>query len=190
MKTPIPSLKEFVEKIEDLINVEQESITGRLSKLSTIANLLEERSNLTLNENRLNISPLTDQEKEENIHIMKVNSIQPAAEKENVELNAFDTTKFTSSVIVINSQDVLEKLIIKFLNSMTLESFQGYVAVTNLATELNKVCGQSANSIVKKLKLGSNFTKFLESCPTFKLHKTGKQYNVAIGDKSTTRSNG
>ncbi len=47
MQTEIPSFEVFVQKLEEIINAERESITERLSKLTSVANLFQERCNLT-----------------------------------------------------------------------------------------------------------------------------------------------
>ena len=182
METEIPSSEEFIQKIEELIKAERESITSRLSKLTTLATLFQERSKLIVNENRSNVLSMKTQE-DEITPVIEEESTQSITKKEDGSSNASATTMFTPSGIIIDSQDVFEKVIVRIINEMTSEVPQAYVAVVNLATELNKVCGKSANSIVTKLKLGSNFTKFLESCPTFKLQKAGKQCNVAIAQR-------
>ncbi|MEH2293412.1 hypothetical protein [Nostoc sp.] len=55
--------------------------------------------------------------------------------------------------------------------------------MSKLGSELQKITGESPSSIVKKLKLGSSFTKYLESSPTFTLKANGKEYEVGISDK-------
>jgi len=63
IEAEIPSFEEFVQKIEELIKAERESITERLSKLTTVATLFQERCNLTLNANQMmSSSPVIVQE--------------------------------------------------------------------------------------------------------------------------------
>jgi hypothetical protein len=50
--------------------------------------------------------------------------------------------------------------------------------VPKLGSELQKIAGESPNSIIKKLKLGSSFLKYLQSSPTFTLEASGKEYEV------------
>jgi hypothetical protein len=180
MEMEIPSFEEFVQKTEELINAEQESIAERLSKLSTIAHLLQERSNLPLYENRSNVSPGSDREQDKIISIVKAESTQPVTEKEDVTSNASATKISTLAVTSINSKEELEQALIGIIAVLKEKSPHENVSVVNLSKELHKLCGEPARSIVKKLKLGANFTKFLQSCPTFKLNNTGKAYEVAI----------
>lgn len=166
VKTEIPSFEGLVEKIEELIKLEQESITERLSKLTAIATLFQERYNLNLSANRSNTSPVILQEQD-------ISQIEKEDEKSNVAITAHSAT-------FINSQDELENVLINILKALRVENPQAIVSVSSLAKELQNVCGKSANSIVTKLNLGSSFIKFLESCSTFKLKKTDKQLNVTI----------
>jgi hypothetical protein len=149
MQTEIPSFEIFVEKIGALIKAEQKSITDRLSNLTTVATLFQERCNLTLNINRSTESP-----------VIVESEILPS--------------------IKINSREELELAIIEIIKTIKLTSPQAKLSVAKLGTELRKVGGETPNSIVKKLKLGSSFTKFLHSCTTIKLKKTGKEYEVAL----------
>lgn len=173
LETEIPSFEDFVQKIEELLKAERESIQTRLSKLTTIATLFQERCNLTLNAKH-SFEPVIQEQ--EIPPLIKAESTQSLT-KENRATNASATTANTPSATIIDSQEVLEKVLIGILKAMKVKS-QANVSVGNLAIELNKLSGESANSIVKKLKLGSSFMKFLETCHKFQLKKTGKQYNV------------
>ncbi len=156
MQTEIPSFEVFVQKLEEMINAERESITERLSKLTSIANLFQERCNLTLKANRSNISPG---------RVEAQDKIIPS------------TTDTANS---IKSKEELEKTLIEIIKTINFNSPKAKLSVAKLGTELRKVCGQTPNSIIKNLKLGSSFTKFLHSSPAFKLKKTGKEYEVAL----------
>lgn len=163
METDIPSFEEVVQKIECLIKTEQESINARLSNLVTVANLFQERCNLTLNKNK----PHLDE------HIPIEDKSTQSYEKEDVTISDAATEQ-------INSREELEKVLIEIIKKMQKSSPKTKLYMSTLCKELQKISGQSPNSIIKKLKLGSNFTKFLESCPTLKLEKKGKEYEVAI----------
>ncbi len=163
MAAEVPSYEGVIDKIEDLINAERDSITERLSKLVTVANLFQERQNLTVKQST----------EDEILHHTETPTVASHTENPASTVTA-TATKF------INSRDDLEKALIQIIKEMQAISPQSKLSVAKLGTELRKRTGESASLIIKRLKLGSSFTKFLESCPTFKLKKNGKEYHVAI----------
>jgi hypothetical protein len=82
----------------------------------------------------------------------------------------------------ISNRETLDKLLLKIIQDIKIKYPTIKLSVSKLGTELQKITGQSPNSIVKKLKLGSSFTKYLESSPTFTLKASGKEYEVGISD--------
>ena len=179
MEAEIPSFEEFVQKVEDLIKAERESITDRLSKLTTVANLFQERCNLTLNANRSNTSLEVVQN--EVIPIPEVKSTQSLTEKEKGKSKAAKTKVSTSTSSSINSIEVVEKVLIEIIKNMTIDSTSDYVAVTNLKTRFHTQCKETADAIVKKLQPGSSLIKFLRSRPTlFQLVLVGKEHEVKV----------
>lgn len=175
MGTEIPSFEEFVQKLEDLIKAERESLTERLSKLVTVATLFQERCNLTINGNRSSDSSVIFQKQ------LEAESIQSPTEKEDVKFKGSATTIFTLSATSINSMEVLEKVLIELIRKMTIESRRDYVSVTKLKTQFQTQCKETADSIVKKLQPGSSLIKFLRSRPTlFELALVGKEYEVKV----------
>lgn len=122
---------------------------SRLSKLSTIAHLLQERTNLPLYDNRSNVSPGSDQEQDKIISIVKAESTQPVTEKEDVQSNASATKIPTLAVTSINSKEELEQALIGIIAVLKEKSSHENVSVVNLSKELHKLCGEPARSIVK-----------------------------------------
>ncbi|MDZ8259914.1 MAG: NYN domain-containing protein [Nostoc sp. ChiQUE01b] len=157
MATEVPSLEKVVEQIQDLIKNEQDSINTRLHRLTTIASLFQERSNIN------NKSHLNKPEIEEIIPIIDNSSVQSIQEENSVE---------------ISNKKTLDKLLLKIIQDIQTKSPQTKLSVSKLGSELRKITGESPNSIIKKLKLGSNFTKYLKSSPIFTLKMNGKEYEV------------
>ena len=181
IETEIPSFEELVQKIEELIKGERESITERLSKLTTVATLFQERCNLTLNANyMMSGSPVIVQEKEIPI-LLEAESTQSLTGRENMEFDASATTISTPTATSINSIEVLEKVLVAIIRSMTIEAKQDYVSVTKLKTRFHTQCKEPADSIVKKLKPGFSLIKFFRSRPTlFTLALVGKEHEVKL----------
>jgi hypothetical protein len=155
LTTEIPSLEDVVQKIENLIKSEQASIENKLNNLVAIANLFQERCHLELHHDQ---PP-------------KTQKTEPLTQNQN-------STKTPKNSALINSQNDLEKLLLEIIHNFYINAPKTKLSVSKLGTELQKKCGQSPNSIVKKLKLGSSFMKFLQSSPLFTLKANGKEYEV------------
>ncbi|WP_225977604.1 NYN domain-containing protein [Nostoc sp. CENA543] len=152
----IPSLADVVHKIESLIKSEQESIEAKLNNLVAIAHLFQERCHLELQYEQ----PAKEEKK-----------LPP----DNYTQTTTPTTK--ASPQEINSQTELEKILLEIIANYT-KSAQDKLSVSKLSTELQRKCGQSPNAIIKKLKLGSSFIKFLQSSSLFTLNFDGKEYEI------------
>ena len=185
----IPSFEEFIEKIEELINAEHKSITERIGQLSTVAALFKERRNLTFNSNRTNGALLPAQNQDSIAPVVEHKSTSPTPEKADVESNNSVTISSKSSITSINSKEELELAIVEIIESMKINDPVGEVSVSKLSAALQKAYNETGNSIIKKLKLATNFTTFLQSCPTFKVEKIGKIYEVVFSKDSSTKLN-
>ncbi|MHC5935222.1 IS1/IS1595 family N-terminal zinc-binding domain-containing protein [Nostoc sp.] len=160
MATEVPSFEKVVEQIQDLIKNEQDSINARLNSLAAIASLFQEQCDI-------NIKPNPKQPEIQAIIPVLDNSLTqsiPEGEKE----------KFAK----ISNGKTLDKLLLKIIQDVQKKSPKTKLVVSKLGSELHKITGESPNLIIKKLKLGSNFTKYLESSPTFTLKASGKEYEV------------
>ncbi len=178
--TEIPSFENLTQKIEELLKSERESMDERIARLSNVALLFQERRRLTIKENHLNSSPIIPQEKSLIAPLVEQKSNPPSLEQTNLALKVSATTLPALSARSINSKEELEQTLIEIVDSMKVNFPQEEVSVGKLSAALHKVGGEAANSIVKKLKLATNFTKFLQSCSTFTLKKSGQNYEVAV----------
>lgn len=178
--TEIPSFEEFVDKINELFHAEHESLTERIARLSTVTALFQERRFLTLKESRAN-SPLVEPQKQD--------SVLPVSEQETtlsppnpveVEANNSVIPRSNTSIKTISSKEEFEQTLIELITSIQTNYSIDKVEVTQLSAALKIVCGESANSLIKKLKLGGNFTKFLNSCKTFQVDNSGTKAQVTI----------
>ncbi|MHC5778036.1 IS1/IS1595 family N-terminal zinc-binding domain-containing protein [Nostoc sp.] len=160
MATEVPSFEKVVEQIQDLIKNEQDSINARLNSLAAIASLFQEQCDINIKHNPKQpeiqeIIPVLDNSLTQSI---------PEGEKE--------------KVAKVSNGKTLDKLLLKIIQDVQKKSPKTKLVVSKLGSELHKITGESPNSIIKKLKLGSNFTKYLESSPTFTLKASGKEYEV------------
>ena len=160
MATEIPSFEQVIDKIQDLIKTEQESINTRLNSLMAVATLFQERCDI-------NIKYHSKQPEVEEIIPVIDNSSAQLIQKEEKE-----------DAAEILDGEILDKLLLKIIQDIQIKSPETKLSVSKLGSELQKITKKSPNSIIKELKLGSNFTKYLESSPTFTLKASGKEYQV------------
>ncbi|MBD2129072.1 NYN domain-containing protein [Microcoleus sp. ZQ-A2] len=178
--TEIPSFEEFVDKITELFHAEHESLTERIARLSTITALFQERRLLTLKENRAN-SPLVEPQKPDLVSpVAEQESTPPPPTQADVEANTSVNSISNSSIKSINSKEEFEQTLVELITSIQANYSIDQVEVPQLSAALKIVCGESANSVIKKLKLGGNFTKFLQSCKTFKVGNSGTKAQVTL----------
>jgi hypothetical protein len=178
--TEIPSFEGLVKKMEELLQAEHESINARIAHLSTIATLFQERCNFTLNGTRSNASSVVEQQQDSITPVPDDESIEPLAEKKAVDSKTSAETMPNSEATTIKSRAELEKAILQIIQSMQTKSPKTKISTVTLSTEFKNIYGQTPNSIIKQLKLGSNLSKFLQSSPAFTLKQNGKAYDIAV----------
>jgi hypothetical protein len=179
--TEIPSFEGLIKQFEDFFKSERESISDRISNLSAFATLFQERSNLTLNGKRsINSSVISESSKDESNFVLEAESTDDLNDQEDEELNAYLEAISVPHETSINSREELEKALIRVIEAMQVKSPEVPIYLERLGTEFSLVYGKAVNSVIKKLNSGSNLTDFLKSCPSFKITKKGKKYQVAI----------
>ncbi|MEH2195815.1 MAG: NYN domain-containing protein [Nostoc sp.] len=161
MATEVPSFEKVVDTIQDLIKAEQESINERLNSLVAVATLFQERCEIEIKHN----PKLPEVEK----IIPVLNNSLPESIQEEEKQESFPK---------MSNAQTLDKLLFNIIQDIQMNSPTTKLSVSRLGSELHKITGESPNSIIKKLKLGSTFTKYLESSPTFKLKASGREYEV------------
>lgn len=187
--TEIPSFDEFVNKINELMQAEYESLTERIERLSTVTALFQERRLLSVKENRANSSLVEPQKQDSTLPLSEQESIPPTPDKVDVELNAPVPTISSPAIRSINSKEELVLALIEIIQSIKVNDPLGELSVSKLSGVLRQVYGEAGNALVKKLKLTNNFTNFLKSCPTFKVEKIGKNYEVTSVNNSSIKLN-
>ncbi|MBN3877416.1 MAG: NYN domain-containing protein [Nostoc sp. JL23] len=161
--TEVTSLEKVVDTIQHLIKSEHESINARLNSLVAVATLFQEKCDI----------------KDINI---KHNPNKPELDKIIPVLDSSFTKDIQEPIkedfAKVSNEKTLNKLLLKTIQDIKKKSPKTKLSVSQLGTEIRKITGESPNSIIKKLKLGSSFAKYLESSPTFTLKASGKEYEV------------
>ncbi len=181
MAMEIPSFEEFVDKFDELIKAEHKSINERIALFSTVANLFQERRNLTLNATRSSASLMIEEEQDLIPPVLADEYTPTITVQEDVELNAFAEKTPELDAKTINSIEALEKVLMEMIKTRTVEAGLDYISVTKFKTEFQSQYKKTADSIVKQFQPHSSLIKFLRSRPTvFKLILEEQDYRVAI----------
>jgi hypothetical protein len=181
IKTEVPCLEKFIEKVEELINAEQQSLTQRVAQLSTVAALFQERRNLALNGNHANSSVLSEDKQGSIPLVLADESKQSTLVSENVDSTGFTEAITTPDITAINSVKALEKMLIEMIKTRTVEPGLDDISVNEFKTEFQAQYKKTADALVKRFQPNSSLIKFLRSRPSvFKLILDGKDYRVAI----------
>ncbi|WP_017716873.1 IS1/IS1595 family N-terminal zinc-binding domain-containing protein [Kamptonema formosum] len=179
VEAEIPSFEGFVKQVEELIQAEHNSLTQRTAQFSAISALLQERRNLTLSASRSNDSPAPVPEATSLAPAPEEEPAPPAHKSADVELNVSAPAP-PLPTRSIQSKEELERALLEIIEFLQLNNPLDKVSVGTLSSEVHKLCGETANSIVKRLKLGGNLTKFLKSCTAISLVQNSTHYTVSV----------
>lgn len=179
LEAEIPSFEGFVKQVEELIKAEHQSIHERTAQLSAISALFQERRNLTLNASRSNDSPPIAPEATSLAPPPEKEPAPPAAQDADVELNVSAAAP-PLPTRSIQSKEEFEGALLEIIESLHLNNPLEKVSVSTLSSEVHKLCGETANSIIKKFKLGGNLTKFLKASPALTLALNATPSTVAV----------
>ncbi|MBD1897497.1 NYN domain-containing protein [Coleofasciculus sp. FACHB-129] len=112
--------------------------------------------------------------------------VEPQKAPENSKLEQQSDDKL-QALSTITSLAELENAVFKIIQAMQVQSLDAQISIMALGGEFRKVYGQSPTALVKKLKPGTNFTQFLQSCSKLKVEKNGQGYQVAIAHASLSK---
>ena len=174
--TEIPPLEEFVKQIQELLPVENKSISWHSSNLSIIASLLEKRCKISVDrESKQNFSQVISQ----NAEILATKNIatEVVENEENIQLN-------TAYLAEINSEAELEQELKKIISKMRGKNNQGFVSLRLVNKKFLAIFGEDMEQVLEYLKIDSNLHKFFKKSPRFKVRKNSKpqEYQVAIAE--------
>lgn len=143
----------------------------------------------TNNSNQISSTKLEDK------HLANINSCDKQedtssqAQAISLKNNESVTQVINSSIPKIDSKQELERIIVKLIESMEADFAGGKIPISKLGSMLKTVSGESGNSMIKKLKLGNNFTKFLRSCTTLNVDDSENTIQVILSNPSFTEIN-
>jgi hypothetical protein len=187
LNAEIPSWEGLVNKIESLLKLEQKSITERIANFSTLASLVQERRQIRITENSLNVPQVTTPVTDSMFSSTETNFIASISDNQDI-ISANSTEKvIPQNPISIDSLPVLESALIELIKSMVAESKEDCISVNQLKQKFLSQYKESADSVVKKFNPKSSLIKFFTSKPSlFKLNLVDSDYEVAIAKSPTS----
>ncbi|MBE9124957.1 MULTISPECIES: NYN domain-containing protein [unclassified Coleofasciculus] len=203
----IPSLEEFITQLKDIIKAEQTQTVNPWIKLSTISTRFRTQHNITISQvvsthfpgkkardifidypNEFVIHQLSD-DSELYVTIFQVEN--PNTTLEDNSAASIESQAPEPPLPHLKSKVELEQALIQIVKTLTVNSSQNYVPISNVGTEFHKQYKQAITKVMKSLNLGSKFLSFLQSCSVLSLQKSGKDYQVTVctpAKKKTVKS--
>ncbi|NET45726.1 NYN domain-containing protein [Okeania sp. SIO2B3] len=173
MATEIPPLEEFVEQIQQLLQVENESISRRSSELSIIASLLEKRCEISLvRESKQNLSEVVSEDAE----ILAAQNIatELVENEENIQSKGVDLPE-------INSRTEFEQEVMKIISNIPVKKNQIFVDLNLVDEKFMAIFGEDMGQVLKDLKINNDLENFFKFSAKFRVKKKprSKEYKVA-----------
>ncbi|MGB3514557.1 MAG: NYN domain-containing protein [Microcoleaceae cyanobacterium] len=179
MAREIPQLEGLVEEIRELLEMEHESISQRISQLSLVVSLFEKRCEISVDE-KPDILPhifsqIPDISESNNIATELVEN------EVNIQSNKVDLAK-------INSQAKFEQELMKIISNIPVKDNQVFVSLKLVKEKFNEIFGQDMEQMLEHLKIDSSLDNFLKLSPKFRVKKISKskEYKVAIAQNAQT----
>ncbi|HBE20475.1 MAG TPA: NYN domain-containing protein [Cyanobacteria bacterium UBA11149] len=195
--TDLPSPGEFIAQLKQIIKDEQTKTGQDWLRLSRISSRFQTKYKMTLS--RVVAIQFTgkkvrdifiDNPTEFAVHQLPGESgvyittfeIPSGSTPSNETIIRSDNSSQTgnSNLLKPDSRVNLEQVVTKIVTALTVNSTSVYVPIANVATEFNRQEGQSITNVLKTLKLGNKFPRFLQSCSGLKVKKVGAVYHVGI----------
>ncbi|MDJ0555291.1 MAG: NYN domain-containing protein [Microcoleaceae cyanobacterium MO_207.B10] len=187
----IPTLDKFIIQLQELIREEAEKTGMQWIKFSRISALYKDTYKLTIKDVVENYFPGQDSrgifvnypdyfaihkpsEKSQTYVTIfkfsksdKTNSIPDISTNNDVELSPIIT-----DIADINSQEIMEKVLVKIVDDLSAGTPGSYVPISNISSEFNRLYGRPITKTIKRFQPSKKFPKFLESCSALKLYKS------------------
>lgn len=164
MATEIPQLEEFVEQIQQLLQVENESISRRSSELSIIASLLEKRCEISLDRGyKQNLSQVVSEDAE--IFAAKNIATKLVENEENIQSKKVDLPE-------INSRAEFEQEVMKIISNIPVKKNQIFVDLKLVDEKFMAIFGEDMGQVLKDLKINNDLDNFFKFSPKFRVKKT------------------
>ncbi|HAG79707.1 MAG TPA: NYN domain-containing protein [Cyanobacteria bacterium UBA12227] len=193
----IPSVEQFITQLKDIIKDEQNRTGNPWIKLSIISTRFQTQYKITISQIVANHFP---GKRARDIFIDYPNEfvIHQLSDKSELYVTIFDIEHPGTSGIEPNTTDVripqtpdppllpfkskveLEHALIKIVKTLTANSSQKSVPISNIGTEFHKQYNQPITKVIKTLNLEIKFPQFLQACSGLKLNKSGNAYQVTF----------
>lgn len=183
MTTEIPQFEDFVDKIQGLLQLTNESISQRKSELSIIASLLEKRCEISLDrQSKQSLSEVFYEELE--IGETKSLTTELVEKKSTIQSNTVDLPE-------INSRAEFEEELIKIISNIPVNKNQVFVDMKLVNEKFMAIFGEDIKQILENLKINSDLDNFFKFSRRFRVKKksNSKEYQVAIAAQNINTVN-
>lgn len=175
----IPEPKALLNKLEELIAQEQNSITDKVQEISQLEALLNIRKELT------------DQKPEAEINDSEVsspieNNGKTLSKTQPYAPSSHQGAQLTSKTEILCAED-LECAIALVIEELQIHFPKKKVTPSTISNRFKDRFEVTANQLIKDLKVGTNITHFLEHRPhLFTVHPKTKQVSIILENQPTT----
>ncbi|HEY9650448.1 MAG TPA: NYN domain-containing protein [Coleofasciculaceae cyanobacterium] len=192
----IPTVEQFIAQLKDIMQTEQARTGMHWMKLAKLSSAFHAKYKLTITqvgavhfpEKRAReifqefpqdfvLHQLPDRS---DLYVTLFQANPQAKTANNNSSSSIGNQHLAQSGNTINSQAELEQVLIKIVQDLTEKAPGSYIPISNVATVFQRQFEQPITKLMKRLQVGNEFPKILQSCEALKVKKVGKVYQVAI----------
>ncbi|MEM9922352.1 MAG: NYN domain-containing protein [Cyanobacteria bacterium P01_D01_bin.50] len=184
--TILPSIEQLLYQIKDIIKEQEAQTSNQWIKLSKICTLFKEKYSFGINKV---VSHHLPDKTVKNIFVNKSEFvIHQIPEHPEVYVTLFKmptSKKVETKILTFENKSDVEKEIIKIITHLVGKNPLNYIPISTVGERFNKQYGKGISHTLREVSTNGNFVKFLQSCNSFELKKTGNIWQVAIQQSVT-----
>ncbi|MBD2608336.1 NYN domain-containing protein [Scytonema hofmannii FACHB-248] len=189
----IPTIEQFIHQLKELIKVEQKRTENCWVELATLSQMFKDKYQLTITQivskhlpgkkardifvnypTEFVVHQMSEQS-ELYVTLFEINQVQQV-DTSNDDVQQTNVASLSS----INSKTDLEEALKNIIKKLTTQSSNSYICIGILGSKFSQQYGKSITNQIKCLHLSGNYMKFLQSCDSLELQKTGDRWHVAL----------
>ncbi|MDJ0555304.1 MAG: NYN domain-containing protein [Microcoleaceae cyanobacterium MO_207.B10] len=165
--TEIPQLEEFVERIQELLQMENESISQRKSQLSAVADLFQKRCEISWDKQAN--SRFYSNHNQDNLQQV----VSQKLDFEIIENTVTEQTIHVKSISApwITSRSELEEELVKIMTELIEETYQHLIPSQVINQKITQIFGNDFQKILADLKIYGTLEKFMHNSAKFRVQK-------------------
>ncbi|MGD1909845.1 MAG: NYN domain-containing protein [Rivularia sp. (in: cyanobacteria)] len=184
--TILPSIEQLLRQIKEIIKEQEAQTSNQWIKLSKICKLFKEKYSFGINKV---VSHHFPDKTVKNIFVNTSEFVThqiPEHPEIYVTLFKMPTPKkVDTKILVFENKSDVEKEIIKIITHLVGKSPLNYIPIGTVGERFNKQYSKGISHILREISTNGNFVKFLQSCNSFEVKKTGNIWQVALQQSVT-----